>query len=474
MTSETITGEHRLARLVGREAYVDAGGRIERDLFADAADELWLDSDIVQSLAKTRMAEAAAQIIGYAKVVPTLDHRPDWALTQTLRAVHGERIAPSDADETRLAEIDDQLEAIEANAEDPDGYEFSDAEAEQVEALQAEADALRNRVAPVDDATRTVATAFMVIDAEGQPKLYETVYIDPHPVTFDETGEGAGPIVEPDDDTLSAPALGKVLRDELAVQRTQLLALHVASDSNIAIDLAIFLLADTQVRHGHGFDNGSTLRAPRPTRAPFGYKPEGAANEQMRLIEDSLDHDWATSRDIGERFDAFRALDAEKRGAWAGWTLANTLEAQLGDEPSAKFHNHLGRSLGIDVAAWWRPTAANFFNRVRKSVVLDTLDAIGGSDLKSRYAAAKKGDLANAAEKLCAGTSIVEAEVRAAALAWVPDVMLFAGTAEASGANEDGVASDQDDGSDGDGAVSDNPDASSEHEPDDDEAEQAA
>ena len=473
MTDETITGEHRLAKLVGRDAYVEAGGRIERDLFAEAADELWLNTDLVESLAQTRMSQAAASITGFAKVVPTLDHRPDWQLTQMLRAVRGERIAPSEADQTRLAAIDEQLEAIEANAEDPDGDAYSDAEAEQVEALQAEAEALRNRVAPVDDATRAAATAFMVIDADGQPKLYETVYVDPRPATSEESSEGEAPLVVPDDDIPLAPALGKPLRDELAVQRTQLLALHVASDSHIAIDLAIFLLADAQASQGRGFDHGSTLRAPRPTRAPFGYKPEGAADEQLRLIEDSLDYDWAKSRDTGERFDAFRALDADKRGAWAGWTVAKTLEAMLGDEPNARFHNHLGRSLGIDAAAWWRPTAANFFNRVRKSVVLDTLDAIGGSDLRNRYAAAKKGDLANAAEKLCAGASIVEAEVRAAALAWVPDVMQFARAADVSTAGDDSVAPEPDTG-DATRAATDDPDAKDEPGADDDEVEQAA
>jgi ParB family chromosome partitioning protein len=109
----------------------------------------------------------------------------------------------------------------------------------------------------------------------------------------------------------------------------------------------------------------------------------------------------------------------------------------LVDEVNAPLHNLLGRNLGIDVAAWWRPTAANYFGRVRKSAVLETLEAIGGTDLKNRYANAKKGDIAAAAEKLCAGASIVEANVREAALAWVPDVMLFsteAGIAADAGA----------------------------------------
>ena len=71
--------------------------------------------------------------------------------------------------------------------------------------------------------------------------------------------------------------------------------------------------------------------------------------------------------------------------------------------------------------------------------MLAALTAIGGNDLKNRYAAAKKGDLAEAAEKLCAGTSIVEAEVRAAAVAWVPDAMTCGTASEpASEADKNG------------------------------------
>jgi hypothetical protein len=60
------------------------------------------------------------------------------------------------------------------------------------------------------------------------------------------------------------------------------------------------------------------------------------------------------------------------------------------------------------------------------SAILDTLAEIGGPEMKSRYASAKKGDIAAAAEKICAGTAIVEASIRAVALAWVPAEIQFA------------------------------------------------
>jgi ParB family chromosome partitioning protein len=436
MTDETISGEHRLAKLVGRDAYLAAGGRIEADLFAQNADEIWLDSALVASLAAEKMEAAAAALGGFGTVVTVLDGRPAWDQTQTLRPIRAERIDPTEAERERLAAIEAELDAIE-EAADEEG--LTDEESDRVDALNEEAAAIENKTADISDEAKASATAFLVVDADGNPRLFETVYVDPAAVRVTADGGALGGRPDAGKEN-EEPGLGKVLRDELAVQRTQLLALHVASDPATAVDLAIFLLADKVAGNNYCYDRGSTLSGEAPSRAPFGFKPEGAAVDQLQAFHAGLDHSWSEHRDTAARFDAFRALDADKRGAWAGWTVSRTLEATLLDEKSAGLQNHLGRALGIDVATWWRPTAVNFFGRIRKPAILDTLAEIGGPEMKSRYASAKKGDIAAAAEKICSGTAIVAAGVRAAALAWVPIEMRYTETvaiAEGAGGNPD-------------------------------------
>ena len=88
------------------------------------------------------------------------------------------------------------------------------------------------------------------------------------------------------------------------------------------------------------------------------------------------------------------------------------------------------------MAAWWRPTAANYFDRVSKQVILDALTDVGGLELSSRFAAVKKGDLAMSAERVFAGTYITEVAVRDKALAWVPEVMRFGAAAPAAEADD--------------------------------------
>jgi ParB family chromosome partitioning protein len=76
----------------------------------------------------------------------------------------------------------------------------------------------------------------------------------------------------------------------------------------------------------------------------------------------------------------FRALSDESRAAWLGFVVARTLEASLNMAASVRlpFQDHLGSLIGIDMAQWWRPTAANYFDRVSKQVILDALTDVGG------------------------------------------------------------------------------------------------
>jgi ParB family chromosome partitioning protein len=73
-------------------------------------------------------------------------------------------------------------------------------------------------------------------------------------------------------------------------------------------------------------------------------------------------------------------LSDEARAAWLGHVVGRSLEASLNmaGERRIEFHDHLGHLIGIDMAAWWRPTAANYFDRVSKAVILDALSAVGG------------------------------------------------------------------------------------------------
>lgn len=90
MTQATVSAGDRRAKLVGEEAYLEAGGRIERDLFAEEADARWLDVALLERLANEKMDAAAAEVLaasGLAFVRPTLDHYVGYGRLEGLARV---------------------------------------------------------------------------------------------------------------------------------------------------------------------------------------------------------------------------------------------------------------------------------------------------------------------------------------------------------------------------------------------------
>ncbi len=71
LTEDVITGHHPVAQFVGEEAYLAAGGEIERDLFGDERETFWKTPDLLARLASEKM-DAVAQAMkaeeGFAHV----------------------------------------------------------------------------------------------------------------------------------------------------------------------------------------------------------------------------------------------------------------------------------------------------------------------------------------------------------------------------------------------------------------------
>ncbi len=463
MTDGGYRGTHPKALLVGSEAYQAAGGRIARDLFSDAAEETWLDRELLDTLAAARLgeiAETTKTTNGYGEVRILESQRDIWTATRDLDTLEGETPGVSDADATRITEIEVQLEAMEA---DDESEGMTDEDAELFETLEAERNRLEAPATVLSDEQKAGAIAFVFLDSDGKCYLHHEAYAAPAPI--DETGTGedgdgasgdSGAVARPVAEAPEKSGITQRLADELAYQKTELVALHVASDPHFALILGTFMMVDAGWQRRNARYNyytsqlPSTLRAEAPQSRLPDFKSCTQAADGWTKLEEALDDSWTTAETAIERFDAFTQMDEDVRAAWLGWTIARTLEPVPHGQAGARFTDHIGATLGIDSAAWWRPTAANYFDRVSKTMVLGAFTEVGGTELAARYGASKKADLAAAAEKLFAGDTIVEAETKTAALAWVPPSMAFSLAA---------VAGDDETATDDDGALSDGDDA---------------
>jgi ParB family chromosome partitioning protein len=392
--------------------------------------------------------ETAAQAVraqdGFGEVRIICETRIPYVETMALDELEGEPAEITPEEEERQRAIEVELEAIAEEA-DEDGY--SDEEISRIEALEAEHRALNEKPPFISAEQKEKALAYLVIGSDGQPRLHERLFIVPEPEPEVEEAEaepGADGIQseeveqEPVEDGPSLAPISQKLAEELAIMKTEILRLHVASDPHFALDLGTFFMVDVAL--GRSYGHPSELRAAAPYSRVPGFESDTQAGEAWTELDAGLDRSWTEAGNNVERYDAFCALDESARAAWLGWAIARTLHAVPVGGTGADLIDHLGRKLEIEEHVWWRPTARRYFDRVSKGRILAHFGEVGGLELSNRYAASKKHDLAASAEKLFAGQLIVEAEVKDRALNWLPDEMRF-GRAEhpdCEGSEQDG------------------------------------
>lgn len=446
MLEDTMKASDPIALLVGRERYETAGGRVDEDLFSDHDTTIWVDGEIARRLGGELMEEAAAKVAeetGFGAIIPVAAGHTTWQAREGLVEADVAHVPLTEAQEDRLNEIWETLAGIEHRLEPGDLDDEAAAElVAEGEKLKAEADAIEEARTIVPDDRKAEITRFLVIGPDGQPRLEPGYFIrrrrradgDATNGTAQDPGSGetrsgglVGGYVDPKATIAKEQGLSGRLIDELAVQRRDILAIHVASNPQLAIDIAIYSMAYRRLNSCH--DLGVSIAVNDRCDPMLGAeRPETQASQAIEGLRQGLDQEWAKLSTHRERFEAFQRLSDEQRASWLAICVADSLSASIG-VPGANRHipflDALGEQLDIDPGAWWRPTAANFFARVKKSKILDVLNEIGGSTLRERYASCKHAALASAAEGICAGTAIVEADVREKAITWVPDAMRF-------------------------------------------------
>jgi ParB family transcriptional regulator, chromosome partitioning protein len=430
IAASSLKASDPIALFVGEADYTGAGGKIERDLFAANADATWSDGDLARELAANKLAHEAeiavlSTKLGWVKPLLTtyLGHRD----TEGLHRFFPRYEDPTPEAQARIGEIDEKLAeldgasdaAVGAFEETGDRGDYDRIEAER-EALADERETLAQGVAIIPEEDRPHIGAFLHLDHAGVPVLDSGYYTAVKPTRAKTGATSSGGTSN------GADELPRSLGEQLAKDRRDILALHIAMDPALALDLAIFNLARDHAGHLGSNSTGCSIRI-TDRFEPAGLKdiPEATAQIELTSIHDGLESDWAREGDDFASFLAFRALDEEVKAGWLAYAVSQSLKASLnGRGRDSAFQTQLGALIGIDTAQHWRPDAERFFDRLKKSSILSILGSIDPT-MPGRYATSKKSELSSAAAKLCSGEAIVEPAVKERAMAWVPAVMTF-------------------------------------------------
>jgi ParB family chromosome partitioning protein len=311
--SGTVRGSDPRARLVGREAYIAAGGRIERELFDDDDSESWVDVALLEASPRQEMERRRPSCSPPSRVLPGSSLRsipmPATIWSKAWSGFQPSRRRLTEAELARLDELDASYDEHAAILEDEDSAEEAVAAAEAaIEAIERECQEIRAKPAGLAPELKAEAGMILVLSRDGTPVLQPVFY-----------GERRHEPVEADDGIevvarrgrfgqSAGSALSKRLVDELAMQRRDVLALHVASDPGLALDIMVFTLADADTHDWRARGCDHAARA-CPAGPIIGFEAKDApASSALAELRSNLDESWRAGEDATSRFDLFRAL----------------------------------------------------------------------------------------------------------------------------------------------------------------------
>ena len=456
-----------VARFVGLDAYLEAGGSFEDRLFEDDCLTI-LDPDLLAKLATARLEAEAAR------------YAADWKWTavqfefgwqdERQYLVAGADVLAEYTDEERkaLGAAETAIETASEALEDPA------TDLAQRRELWATLHREQNRYAGIErdrgdrdqysDAARACGGVIVTLDGEGDLDVRRGLIrpddADAYRAATGETGNpqgasprGNGSVAKPHPGTPEpagtpdgdAPAGKKnggysdALRQDLRIMRTAAVRRALSHDPDVAIDLVGFVLARMA---------GFGRREPRHEAAILGIRkeyqplyPSEAMNgsgimQHLEPVPQDVDLGWLSDADPAAAFRAYRQLgDDERRSVLAHAVAALTVPHLANDSDVSGAHEQAVSDLGIDLPAEMAAVGAMPFDadllwkRMTKGMILDAAAETIGSEWARDRAALKKTELVAAAAAAFRPDPDRDADRDAAATRWMPPGFEPAGVA---------------------------------------------
>ena len=418
---------HPLVRFVGLDSYEAAGGGIRRDLFAEGDAGVYLtDAAMLERLAQDKLAGIAATVRaeGWAWVdaTPGVTHADLHAFQRAPR----ERREPNKREAARIEKLQIKMhelaEAVDA-ALDADDEEKADALQEEGETVGEQLQALEDGLQDYSPNVKAAAGAIVTIDRNGEAVIHRGLlreaeakalrtleklrqgFSDPEAANDDEGEEDEQP---------KAAAMSDRLAQRLSAHRTAALQIGVACRPQVALAALVHGMVQTVLfdrRYGHDLPLGVRLTVQDRLEGMAPDLPESSAAVALREMQQA----WAERlpQDDAELFPALLAMGQAELMALLAVCVASTVDVvtprATPHQPGAK----LAQAVGLDMAAWWQPTAEGYFRHVPKAVILEAVGEYAPEHV-TRLAKLKKADIASEAERLADGTGWMPAIFKAA------------------------------------------------------------
>lgn len=415
LTEREISASDPLVRFVGLDAYTAAGGGTRRDLFAEDGSGTYLaDATLLETLVRGKLNALAEDVRAegwaWVEAVPHMSH----ADRQTFQSAPRQRREPTAREARRLASLQGRLDKIETtleeahDAEDEDKVATLEERREQVAGeLQTIEDALQDYAPDV----RAVAGAIVTLDHSGEAVIHRGLLREAEAKalhTLQRLRQGGGATNEDGggetDDAPKAASLSDRLAQRLSAHRTAALQIEVARHPQVALAALVHSMVQTVLQPGCYGD-----RLPIGVRLTVQDRLEGAAPDwsespaAVALRELQQVAGEALPQDSAELFTVLRAKPQDGLMRLLAVCVAVTVDVVTPRATQRQPGAALAQAVGLDMAAWWKPTAEGYFRHVSKAVILAAVEQFAPSHA-ARLAKLKKADMASEAERLAEGT----------------------------------------------------------------------
>ena len=427
LTENAVRATDKRAQFIGLDSYVAAGGAVMNDLF-NSDDGGWLqDIALVDRLVAEKL-EREVEIVraeGWKWIESALDlpYGHVYGLRR-LRSKPAPLTAEKEAARIALRTEYDDLERAHAESDElPEGVDIRLAEIEM--ALAALED--RPGVFPAEEVDR--AGAFVSVDGMGHLRV-ERGYVrpedeppaEPEPVeeaaveaaasmaaaaASDAVVTTSAEPTESEDEMILKP-LSDRLHTELTAWRTLALRAALGERPDVA---GLVVLHALCLRAFYRYPADSCLDVELRSASLSAQGGYGFADTPLAQTFDARYERWQAQLPA-EPQDLWAALvgfDADSRDALLAHCVSlgvNALYDPYARRPRALAHaDRLAEALDLDIAATgWTPTVENYLGRVTKARILEAVEQARGDDAVRRLEDLRKGEMAEAAESLLAGT----------------------------------------------------------------------
>ncbi|MEN5229750.1 ParB/RepB/Spo0J family partition protein [Brevundimonas naejangsanensis] len=424
MTEAKVWAEDRRATFVGVEAYEAVGGSVLRDLFTEDGGGWLEDPALLDRMVGDRLAglaEEARQREGWKWAEAAFD----YAEVSALGRVYPVEVVRAEADAAEIAALSEEYDRIVSEAGAEGLTPEADARLEEIDrTLQA--------FGPDFDYTSEVkarAGVMVLLGHDGLARFergliraedaVETRRPDPEaPEGWSEDG-GDGEAVsapEPEADEGLTPLSDRLVID-LTAHRTMGLRDAVQANESVALTVVVHALALQVFYPGYGAASPLQLRltltrlerlAPGVSDGPAGLRVADRCEAWGTRLPERSEDLWSVLATMPP--SDLLGLMACCAGVGL-YAVRDPHDRRPGVLAQADI---LATAVGLDMAGTWTATAASYFSRVAKARVLEAVTEATSSEEAGRLAGFKKGDMAEAAERLVKGKGWLPAVLRTA------------------------------------------------------------